>query len=314
MRIQSTVAFAAAHAKYDFAYAAWHGRAEFENNPGFTASDLKLLETNMLEGADTTLRTPAYTSTEVVQKIDVMLEHVDDDGRGFGWRMIERDIHAMSRPTPGPDMRSAFRAWRTAWRDMALHDASETFDDGEADRLHHIMSSAMEAIFRVPCTTPGDFVVKAYVNLIWCAGHTDNRESRRCGTGNFFDIDVMEIDSDSLMTDTYYRSVYDDLDHSDLGACLLAGGTIDFDPAEWMQTADRIGMSVVLIVRDGGPQAISISLIDSTDQRLERLQREQRRLQRILSHDHHDREQALGAYLLHHRPECVVSIPPKVAA
>lgn len=310
MRIQSTVAFAAAHAKYDLTYAAWHGRAEFENDPGAS----KLLETSLLESADAMLRTPAVTSTELVQKIDVMLEHIDDDGRGFGWRMIERDLRAMSRPTPGPVMRSAFRAWRTAWRDAALHDASETFTDGEAGRLHRIMSGAMEAVFRVPCTTAGDFVVKAYVNLIWCTGHTDNRDSRRSGTGNFFDIDVMEIDSDSLMTDAYYRSVYDDLDHSDLGACLLAGGTIDFDPDEWMQTADRIGMSVFLIVRDGGSQAISISQIDSTDQRVERLQREQRRLQRILSHDHDEREQVLAAYILQTRPDCVVTLPPKAAA
>ena len=314
MRIQSTQAFSAAYATYDRTSAAWRGRGEWEGDRRFTDEDVKHLETNMLSAADSLLRAAAITSADVIQKLDVMLEHVDDDGRSFGWRMIERDINLMNRPAPGPDMHAAFSLWRTAWREQAAYDASDLYSDAEANRLHAIMSGAMEAVFRVPCTTAGDFLVKAYVNLIWNAGHTNDRDSRKSGTGNTFDVNLLEIDSDSLITDGYYRTVYDDLDHSDLGACLLAFGLIDFDPEQWFLACERIGMAVTLVVRENGTQAIAISMIDSTDQRHDRLQREQRRLQRILSRDHDNREQMLAAYITEHRADCVLTVPAKAAA
>lgn len=314
MRIQSTQTFTAALANYDRAAAIWQERGKWEADPNVTEGDIKRLETNMFSSTDSLLRTAATTSDDINRKLDVMLEHVDDDGRGFGWRMIERDINAMSRPDPGPDMGAAFAIWRTAWKDVALHDASDTYTDAEAQRHHDAMCGAIEAVFRVPCTTAGDFMVKAYVNLIWSAGHTNNLEGRKAGTGNTFDIDLMEIDSDSLLTDAYYRTVYDDLDHCDLGACLLSFGLIDFDPEQWFLAAARIGMSVRLIVNENGTQAIAFSLVASSDQLIDRLQREQRRLQRILSWNHREREEMLAAYISEHQADCILTVPAKAAA
>ncbi|WP_395391605.1 hypothetical protein WBP07_13025 [Novosphingobium sp. BL-8A] len=311
MRIRSTLAFSAALAEYERLQDAWIQHPEWKNDLSFTPEEAKVLQGNMLESADAVLKARAVTSHDIVQKLSVMLDHVDDDDRGFGWRQIERDIEATARPEPGPDMRSAFKVWRTAWWDTSVYDLSETRQDDEADRLHDIMVSAMESIFRVPCATAGDFMVKAYVNLLWHAGHTNTAGPRRAGTGNLFDVDLSEINSDSLITDKHYRSVYDDLDHCDLGACLLSCGTIHFDPEEWMLAADRIGMPVTLVVQPNGRQGVARGMVETDD---ERLRREERRLQRIMSFEHDVRWELLANYLKERRPDCVLHAPARAAA
>ncbi|MYL97929.1 hypothetical protein GR702_09110 [Novosphingobium sp. FGD1] len=172
------------------------------------------------------------------------------------------------------------------------------------------MLKAVLAVFGIPCATPGDFIVKSYVNLLWHAGHTKGREVMRSPTGSFHDIDLSEIDSDSTITDAYYGAVYDDLDQCDLGACLLATGNIDFDPRGWLERADTIGMPVAVILKADGSKSLSFGFIDNDD---DRLRREERRLQQILTFDHARRWQSIAAYISEHRADLLLVAPAPAA-
>jgi hypothetical protein len=268
----------------------------------FTAADVKRLKDNHSSSAETLVKTRALTGKDILAKIGVVLEHSD---AGFGWTSIGKDLTAVDRPEPGPAVCSAFDAWRAAWVAMGEYDASDGYTDAEASRLSDIVYSTMLSVFRAPCTTAGDFLVKSYAHLLWHATHTNTREIRGTGTGSFFDINHGGIDSDSLVTDEYYRSVYDDLNHSDLGCCLLATGLIAFDARKWLERAESIGMAVSVIARACGERSLAISMVDSDDPRL---QREQRRLQRILAFDHHLRWLAVSDLISKERPDLVCHV------
>nr|WP_086491248.1 hypothetical protein [Novosphingobium panipatense] len=311
MHIRGTLAFSEANAGHERAWKAWLGHEKLVDDPRFGADHVELLRENLHSSADRVLRTSAITGKDVAEKLSVMLEYVDDEDRAFGWREIERDLEAMSRPEPGPDARRAFAAFRDAWVAQAEHDASEAHTDEEAFRLSDIVFDTLQSLFRVPCTTAGDFLVKSYAHLIWHAVHTSSPEARKAGNGSYYDIDLNGIDADSLVTDDYFRSVYDDLNHSDLGACLLATGSIDFDPRGWLERAERIGMTVNIIEKDGGAQALTLGMIDSDD---ERLQREERRLQRIMTFDHSRRWSAVSGFICEQRPDLVFRVASRADA
>ncbi|WP_159981888.1 MULTISPECIES: hypothetical protein [unclassified Novosphingobium] len=310
MRIRSTLAFSDAKTNHDRCCASWARRDEFVRDERFTAADVEGLKANLLANAESLIKTRALTGKDIAEKLTVMLEY---PGSGFSWRALEKDIEAVDRPEPGPALRSAYAAFRTAWLAMGEHDTSDAYTDAEATRLSGHVHSTLQSVFRAPCTTAGDVLVKSYAHLLWHATHTNTRDIRGTGTGSFFDIDLAGIDSDSLLTDDYYRAAYDDLDHSDLGACLLSTGRIDFDARSWLDRAESIGMSVTLIVRDGEKQRISIGMIDSDD---ERLQREERRLQRLMAFDHAARWAAVSGFVTDHRPEllCHANTAKLVAA
>ncbi|WP_330703570.1 hypothetical protein [Novosphingobium resinovorum] len=252
---------------------------------------------------------PAHNGIEILMQLEAMLDRTDEwmcNGGAF-----EQALTAAARPQPSAPMISAFASFRAAWVTMSDYDNASTHTDKEALRLQDVMSDASDAVFAVGCATAGDFVVKAYVNLLWHAGHTAASNLPNGETGSFFDIALSQIDSDSKFTDAYYRSVYDDLDHSDLGACLLATGNIDFDPLGWVERADTIGMPVSVIVRADGTKSLNFGFIDSDD---DRLRREERRLQQMLTFDHRARWHLLADFIVSNRPALVFAAPEKAAA
>lgn len=244
--------------------------------------------------------TPAYNGREILLKLEELLDHTPE------WRahasLIERDLTDVARPQPSRPMFAAFEHFRVCWIAVADYDRASTHTDEEALRLHGIMSAAADAVFTVSCATPGDFLVKSYINLLWHAGHTAASHLSGNETGSYFDIAISDIDSESALTDAYYRSVYDDLDHSDLGACLLATGNIDFDPLGWIERAGTIGMPISLIVKADGAKSLNFGFIDSDD---DRLHREERRLQQILTFDSARRWKAVADFIAEHRGDLV---------
>lgn len=201
-----------------------------------------------------------------------------------------------------PAMSFAFAVWRAAWLAQCDYDVSDAYTDEQGEVISDAADDALLAIFRVPCKTAGDFLVKGYANLLWHTQHTFTREARSEGTGNWFDVNLLQIDSDSTVTDTYYRSFYHDLDHTDLGACLLALGRVEFDAAAWISRAEVIGMTVTLMIKANGGRGLAFGMIDSDD---ERLQREQSRLQRILATDHRNRWAEVTDFIAVNRPDLI---------
>jgi hypothetical protein len=236
----------------------------------------------------------------MLDQLEVMFA-VTDEWMGNGGA-FEHALTAAARPQPSAAMVTAYATFRASWIAVADNDVSTTHTTDDECRLVDAMTAALASIFAVSCATAGDFVVKSYANLLWHAGHTASRHLPDPDTGSYFDIALSEIDSDSTVTDAYYRSVYDDLHHSDLGACLLATGNIDFDPLGWVERAGAIGMPVSVIIRVDGVKSLNFGFIDSND---DRLHREERRLQQILTFDSAHRWKAVADYIAEHRGDLV---------
>lgn len=209
--------------------------------------------------------------------------------------------------TFSPAVATAFNAWRDAWLAQCYHDQTEPETNDETLRLNDLVSDGAQALFRVQCTAPGDFIVKAYVNLLWCAGHTNTREVLLNGTiGSFFDVNLSEIDSDSLLTDDYYRSVYADLDGNDVGRCLLAFGLPAFSANDFVEAADRADVYVDVIVGIEGDRRLSIVGNANGECAVER---QQLRLRLISSEKGSGRTRLLGEHIVKHRPHRVLHVP-----
>lgn len=252
---------------------------------------------------------PAHNGLELLVQLEAMLDRTDEWMSNGG--AFEQALTAAARPQPSAAMVTAFAAFRASWIAVADNDVSTTHTTDDECRLVDAMSAALSALFTVSCATAGDFVVKSYANLLWHAGHTASQHLPDHETGSYFDIALSEIDSDSTVTDAYYRSVYDDLDHSDLGACLLATGNIDFDPGGWVERAETIGMPVLVILKEDGTKSLNFGFIDSDN---DRLRREERRLQQVLTFDHRARWYLVADFITEHRPDLVSAAPTKVVA
>lgn len=252
---------------------------------------------------------PPHNGVEMLDQLEVLLAVTDEWMSNGG--AFEQALTAAARPQPSAPMVTAYATFRASWIAVADNDVSTTHTTDDECRLVDAMSAALAALFTVSCATAGDFVVKSYANLLWHAGHTASRHLPDPDTGSYFDIALSEIDSDSVVTDDYYRSVYDDLDYSDLGACLLATGSIDFDPLGWVERAGTIGMPVSVVVRADGTKSLNFGFIDSDD---DRLRREERRLQQILTFDHRARWHQVADFIVMYRPDLVFAAPAKAVA
>lgn len=263
------------------------------------AESLQVAQDNLDVAIAKFVAVPAYNGFEILLQLEAMLSHTDEWMANGG--AFERSLTAAARPQPSPTMERAFAVFRKAWLDQADYEGS---DNTEERRLCNSVCHAATVVFEVPCATAGDFLVKAYINVLWHAGPTTGSYLRHGDSGNFFDVDLPEIETDSVIGDTYYRSVYDDLDHCDLGACLLATGHIDFDPKGWVERASAIGMPLAVIIKGDGSKSLSFGFIDADD---DRLRREERRLQQILTFDHARRCRTLTAYIAENRPDLVLA-------
>lgn len=248
--------------------------------------------------ADFVCTTP-YNGLEILLQLEAMV------GQTYEWMSnsgaIEQSLTAAARPQPSPVMERSFADFRKAWLEQADYEGSSN-DQGL--RLSNSVCDAAGVVFAAPCATAGDFIVKAYVNLLWHAGHTAGTHLGNGISGSPFDIDLVNIDSDSTVTDAYYGAVYDDLDHCDLGACLLATGSINFDARSWVERADTIGMPVSVIRKIDGSLSLSFGFIGVDD---DRLRREESRLQRIMTFTPRGRWQSVAEFIVAHRPDLVFS-------
>jgi hypothetical protein len=310
MRMHMNRAFTAEQVKFSACAESYDNEQANRNHATHPAdaASIKCRRDEMENALRDMLAAPSYNGREILIKLEEVLDHTIE------WRThgpaIARDLTDALRPQPSKEMRAAFRGFQKAWMAQALHDLSEEHTESNATLLSDDVFQAVKVVFGVPCATAGDFLVKAYVNLLWSAGHTGGFVGRAEPTGNFFDVSLPDIDSDNVVTDDFYLTTYIDLDESDLGACLLATGKIDFDPAAWVDRAANIGIAISLIISADGRRSLSFGLLDTDD---ERLQREERRLQRILTFCGQQRWKAVAAFISEHRPQCVLTAPAKAA-
>src|SRR5207237_1040361 len=119
------------------------------------------------DALDAVMRTPALTP----EALRLKLALADDrDMRGwYDWAevnaVIVSDLQQMQRPAAS--IGEGFLAWRVAYDAVA---SGEYEDDEVGDALSDARSAAYHALMALPCTTPGDFIAKAYVNLLESVG------------------------------------------------------------------------------------------------------------------------------------------------
>lgn len=178
------------------------------------------------------------------------------------------DLHALQRPEPS--LIEEFNRWKLAQA------AVERAVGGDEDMVAE--ATAYSVLMDAPCGTPGDFMLKAYVNLLGHRGSTLHGEAKSDGTGNLWDIELGDIERPADQDGEYILAAYRDLDASDLGACLLAFGEICFCEIAWIDRVLAVGM-VPWIVSD------ALHLGEPFDQPPARIRRERDRLKRLFTFD-----------------------------
>lgn len=311
MRFHTTPQFAARLTAWREAYAAHDvfveagddaPRGEDRSAAAEAAGDL---EYSTLEDF---LIAPAFTPTEILGKLTVM--RTRDVGEGWTehypryMAQIERDLMEQQRPCVSPCMSDLFDAWREAVRALnGDHSGSDT----QIDHLSAALSAATLPLLTAPCFTPGDFMMKVFVEMLGEHGGTywGAAQQHKDPGGFLFEIERRELTlglglNDGAAQEAYFR----DLNDTDLGCCLMALGRLDFDPAAWLAAADRAGLPVTVVVGPDDKQALWVGMGGSGGDAVQ-IEREQR-VQRLLTGNGGGfgttRSAAVGAYIMANEP------------
>jgi hypothetical protein len=197
------------------------------------------------------LQHPAVTPTELCHKLILYRDHNVGSWSAEGrdaFEAIINDTTTLQGHYPGPAMFEALADWRKV---EEIYQYAPDLESDEGNRICNARSSAFRALMSTPCTTAGDFIAKTYINLLGLLGHTWLGTNREAGWGNIFDINIAIEDDERDDTCAFHRAAYFDIDHSDIGANLLAYGQPHFSAELWMERADAIGLRVGLIAVNG---------------------------------------------------------------
>lgn len=309
MRLHTTIGYVEAKAAHVAAWSAYEAIVDTGDEESPEAVSASELEEKLL---DAFICRPAVTPTEVAGKLNYMRERDIDiswaEVRSRNLEQIERDLIELQRPCVSPSVAQAFAAWNGAYLTLCNHAGG----DEEGNRLCRVAAAAFQVMVEHPCTTPGDFMVKAFANHLDAHGPAGiTGEPGR----SLFELDaariVDTIDGNSDVA--YAKSLVRDIDECDLGRCLQAMGRVDFDAAAWITAAERAGMTMyVTYQRDGSP-SFSIRMLDGeTDARQRaRFDRCQILLAGGLGIVSKERVAAVVDLILATRPELVIGAPDR---
>lgn len=311
MRFHTTPAFAARLTAWREAYAAHDvfidagddaPRGEDRSEASNAAADL---EYSTLEDF---LIAPAFTPTEILRKLEVM--RTRDVGEGWTdaypryMAQIERDLMEQQRPCVSLPMSGLFDAWREAVRALNEdHDGS----DEHGEQLCAVLSATIVPLLEAPCFTPGDFMMKVFVELLGEHGGTywGAAQQQKDPGGFMFEVERRALSEGLGLHDgAAQEGLFRDLNDTDLGCCLLALGRLDFEPAAWLAAADRAGLPVTVVVGPDNKQALWVGMGGAGGDAVQ-IEREQR-VQRLLTGNGGGfgttRSAAVGAYIMANEP------------
>jgi len=249
MRYSTSPDFARAKRSHDIAYTAYDAFAEAGEENTMAGVAACAAE---YEALDRMMTLPAQSPGDILAKLRTFLDremHGWDGPRnpeaGTTYRgILENDIRSLMRPSVSAQMADAFEKWADAWN--AFHYAEYDEDGDNAGNLPIAVTTAEEqawaALMAVPCATPGDFLAKAYVDLLQDVGAWSD--------GFPFQIKgVFEQEEGVLDANAF---LYDDLRNCDLGRCMLALGRIDFDAKAWIEATVAVGGQFKVMVDHNG--------------------------------------------------------------
>lgn len=225
---------------------------------------------------------PAVTPSEVREKLRRALDrevYLWSDGAGARiFEALQDDLSRLQQHPVSPELAKWLVDWRThfeAWN--LLPDTEDFFHESGPER-----SRAYRGLMAEPCTTPGDFIAKTYVNLIEGIGGTLVGAAKADLSGNIFDIDIASQSDPVDEQEVWHRAAYQDLDDCDVGRNLLAYGLPYFSAEKWMERADAVGLQVYATASLTG---FGYTLAEN-DAPVERIRRERERLRRIIATGH----------------------------
>lgn len=252
MRFHTTITFSTARAAWEGAYAA-HDRAaeQADRHSADHARETVAAGDLEYETLETVLSMPAFTPGEVGEKLRIMRERgVDDswtDDRPRYLAQIERDLIELQRPCVSPVLADAFLKWWLAYA-ASVNRYDDLDDDGLTTILCMKVSEAVVELMAKPCSTPGDVLLKQYVELLGENGATKTSD---------YEISVADLASGLGTNDgAAQEAAYRDLADTDLGCCLLELGRVDFSAELWLAAADRAGIEVRLVHQLDGTRAL----------------------------------------------------------
>lgn len=296
MRFHTTLPFSAKRRAASDAYAVFS--TEFDRDDSSAATKrASLAEGKAIEEM---LVHPALTPKEVQTKLELVFERdvlMWDFGPAAAAALVN-DLQRLQGHPVSPMIAEALAAWR------ATHEAWSLAGDDE-DGKGDAHSAAYHVLMETPCTTAGDFMAKAYVNLLGDNGSTLHGEAKADLTGNLFDIDIDQAVNMIDQGEVWQRAAYADLDASDLGANLLAYGLPHFSAEHWLERADAVGLQVSAIIHEDGGRGFCQSFPIHDGPNSARIDREWDRLHRLAAFPEGNRVQALIAEIEAEWPQLV---------
>lgn len=236
-----TPQFAAAHTAHREAWATYEafvGKGD-ETSPEATAAEAR--EEQLL---DEFICFPASTPTEIAVKMNYMRERDIDirwaEARSRNLRQIERDLIQMQRPCVSPQVAAAFEIW------VEANAAIDAVPDDETTALCHKAAAAFQVMAETPCTSPGDFMLKAYADYLdsWGPNSPVDDAGWFAFELNATDpVDLIDGNSDIA----YAKALVRDINDTDLGRCLQALGRVDFDAEAWVAATKRCGQHIAVV-------------------------------------------------------------------
>lgn len=309
MRFHTTTEFQNAKRAWRDAYSAHDVFAEAGDD---TSSESKAASETEYVALKALLLMPAATPTEIAEKLRIIAER-EIDSSWTEWHplimaQIDRDLREQQRPAVSPVMKAAFEEWREAQR---AHCCDTIGEDEHDFALCNAAADAACQLLRLPCYTPGDFLVKVYVDQLGEHGGTfyghDNRPEG-VAEGFPFEIDDSALREGLGGVDGEAREAFlRDLDDTDLGACLLALGRVEFDAKAWLAAADRAGVAVYLAEQPDGSSGLSCGMgPDDANFRGDRVNRVQRLLTGNGGSFGDERVAAVADHIRAHEPHRIV--------
>jgi hypothetical protein len=179
---------------------------------------------------------------------------------------LQLDLITMARPNASPAIAEAFGRWSSAHQQHA--EASEADEDTE--EMSRTSGDAFETLMALPCFTPGDFMVKAYVDLADDVGYPVGDERNADLSPWPFEISQTNLTRHGGSHDKIAQAQrYRDLSESDLGRCMIALGMVDFDAEMWIAQARRVGKQVTVLRDTEGKRSLFFGCNDGCDHAME---------------------------------------------
>lgn len=297
--------YAAALQRWNNAYAAWDVLAEAGTDYD-PATDTWAPESDAeYQALDALLLGPAANAADIISKLDVIQQRAVTEWDDYP-KFIERiraDLMELTRPGVSPEMAAAFERWAEVHDRWIRH-------EGELDETPFLEENtqAFEGVMGLTCATPGDMIVKVYVEAVDNIGSTfyPRDEAERLG-GFPFEPDLVQRQAGTdYREDRFQEQMLADLRDCDLGRCMIALGRLTFEPAAWIAAVERAQSSVRLVYQAGGTRDLVLAPAAVKEPHPRHQERYAIADALIAGPDRLERERAVIEYIEASRPDLIV--------